>query len=297
MTVIRTSVSGFCMGVRRAVNIAMETASVENHNVYTLGPLIHNKKVLDELKAKGIKILDEGEVAAPGATVIIRAHGIAPQIAENLNSMGIKIIDATCPKVKTSQQKVKEFAEKGYMIFLAGEKDHGEIISLKGFAESFKSSDISCYVIADQAEAEKAGEELINLKPDANAVLLGQTTISKDEFDLIGTKIKEFFPSLEIINTICNATIERQDALRELAGVVDAIIIAGGNDSANTRRLLSLAQSLGIPAWLAESSQDLPVEIKSYNKIGLAAGASAPDSLINEIEDEIEEAIYSRQGC
>ena len=283
MNVIRARVSGFCMGVRRAVDMALEAAAAFN-NVYTLGPLVHNKKILEELKAKGIKILNKDELAPNDSTVIIRAHGIAPRIEEKFDSMGINILDATCPIVKKSQEKVKQFAKKGYTIFLAGEKDHGEIIGLKGFADNYASSDTFCYVIADQAEAEKKGKELSRLKPNARFVLLGQTTISKDEYDVIGKTLKKYFPRLKIINTICNATVKRQDALLELSSLVDAIIIAGGDDSANTKRLLSLAQSLGKPAWLAESSQDLPAEIRAFKTIGLAAGASAPYSLVDEIE-------------
>ena len=286
MTVIRTKVSGFCMGVRRAVDMALEAAAACN-NVYTLGPLVHNKNVLDELKKKGIKVLFKDDMPPSGSKVIIRAHGIAPQMEEKLNAMGVNIIDATCPKVKASQKKVKEFAEKGHVIFLAGEKDHGEIIGLKGFATSSDSCDTSCYVIADIYEAEKTGQDVYKRNSGAKPVLVGQTTLSQEEYDAIGKTLKKYFPCLETVNTICNATVERQDALRELSDTVDAVIIAGGRDSANTGRLLTLAHNLGKPAWLAESAEKLPLEIKSYDKIGLAAGASAPDSLVDEIEQAL----------
>ena len=274
------------MGVRRAVDMALEAAAA-NNIVYTLGPLIHNKKVLDGLKSKGIGILAEGEKPSPASTVIIRAHGVAPLTEKEFAVQGINIIDATCPNVKANQKRAYEFAQRGYKVFLAGEKDHGEIIGIKGYAEG--PADSSCYVIADPEEAESAGEELSRVDPAAKTVLLGQTTLSRNEYNAIGEKIKKYFPGTEIINTICGAVSERQESLMELAGLVDAVIVAGSRDSANTRRLFYLARELGKPAWLMETGEDLPFGINKYRTIGLAAGASAPDSLI----DEIEEALYN----
>jgi 4-hydroxy-3-methylbut-2-enyl diphosphate reductase len=289
MKVIRARISGFCMGVRRAVSMAVEAAA-KSTNVYTLGPLIHNPRVLEDLDKLGIKILEEGEIPVAGSAedkniVIIRAHGVSPSTEAELARSGIQIIDATCRHVKLSQEKAMDFAQKGYIVFLAGEKDHGEIAGIRGYVESARPPGAvpSCYVIGSPGEAEKAGKDL-SRRDSAKAVLIGQTTISPDEYMAIGEKLRNFFPGLEILDTICGATAARQTALRELCAQADAVIVAGGRESANSRRLLSLACELGKPAWLIETAEEIPPEIRQFETIGLAAGASTPDSLIDEIE-------------
>ena len=286
MEIIRARHSGFCMGVRRAVNMAFEALS-SGKNVYTLGPLIHNTRVLEQLEKQGVKILKEEEeidFIPPESIIIIRAHGVAPQLERAVNQGGSVVLDATCPHVKESQNIARELAEKGYHIFLAGEKNHGEIISIRSYVEEAASISI---IIANPKEAEIAA---CGLYKDGNAektALIGQTTISRREYNEIGENIKKYFPDLEIIETICNATTDRQEALLELYEQIDAFIIAGSRESANTRRLFSLAQELGKPCWLVEKPEDIPIEIKSYNKIGLSAGASTPEDFIREIEESM----------
>jgi 4-hydroxy-3-methylbut-2-enyl diphosphate reductase len=275
------------MGVRRALNLAVEAASV-NKNVYTLGSLIHNPRVLDDLNKLGIKNLNEGELPDTAAltaieepTVIIRAHGVPPLTETELIRQRIRVIDATCPHVKASQEKAMNLAQKGYCVFLAGEKDHAEITGIRGYVNT------ACYVVANPVEAEAAAVKLALAQPSAKTALIGQTTISLEEYRAIGEAIKKHFPETEIINTICSATADRQDSLRELSLVVEAIIIAGGRNSANTQRLFSLACDLGKPCWLIEAAEEIPPEIQQFSTIGLAAGASTPDSLINEIETKL----------
>jgi 4-hydroxy-3-methylbut-2-enyl diphosphate reductase len=263
--------------------MAVEAAS-GNKNVFTLGPLIHNPRVLEDLNKLGIKILNDnlpeytaGQAAAEKPTVIIRAHGVSPVIEAELVSRRIRVIDATCPRVKTSQEKAMDFAQKGYCVFLAGE-EHAEIAGIRGYV------DTDCFVVANPIEAEAAAEKLALALPDAKTALIGQTTISLEEYRAIGEAIKKYFPNTEIVNTICSATADRQTALRELSNLVEAIIIAGGRNSANTQRLFSLARDLGKPCWLIEAAEEIPQELSQYKTVGLAAGASTPDSLINEIE-------------
>ena len=276
MKVIRARVLGFCMGVRRAVEMAWRESG-QKDMVYTLGPLIHNPGVLKSLEERGIRVLSDDCVVPEKSTVIIRAHGVSPALEAALRQQGARVLDATCPHVKVSQMKARSFAERGYRVFLAGEENHGEIAGLRGYVNS-------CYVVGNPEEAEKAAGELLRLDGIAKTVLIGQTTISPAEFRSIGQKLRQFFPGLEIEDTICSATADRQEALRELCGEAEAVIIAGGRLSANTRRLLSLAEELGKPAWLVERAEELPEEIKSYKTVGLSAGASTPDSLIEEIE-------------
>ncbi|MCL2043969.1 MAG: 4-hydroxy-3-methylbut-2-enyl diphosphate reductase [Treponema sp.] len=304
--VVRSEVLGFCMGVRRAVDLAFaETERCKK--TYTLGPLIHNPQTLDELKQRGAAQLSEDSLPADlhGSSVIIRAHGINPQTEAELRRRGANIIDATCPRVKASQLKAAEFADAGFCLFLAGEESHAEITGILGYANMIHATVVKqksspplarpiCIVVAGAVEAQNAAVQLYT--SDAaqygndfrrNTALIGQTTISEDEYQAIGGAITALYPDLEIARTICAATKERQDSLRELLGRVDAVVIAGGRDSANTRRLLNIAQTSGKPCTLAETAADIPPDFFSYQTIGLAAGASTPDSVIEVIEQAL----------
>lgn len=269
------------MGVRRAVELAVEEAmrvKDSSARVFTLGPLIHNPGVLEKLKSFGVRILDEEELPASlkDCSVIIRAHGIAPKTEKELESRGARIIDATCPKVKANQLKAAELSRDGYYLFLAGEREHAEIKGLLGYA-----GEESCSVISSASEAEAAVK---NARSASKTALVGQTTISENEYNDIAETIKNNYPDLQVIKTICSATKDRQNALRELLTQVDAVIIAGGKDSANTRRLLAIARENGKPGIIAEAAADIPEVFFNYGVIGLGAGASTPDSLIGEIE-------------
>ena len=322
MTVIRAKVLGFCMGVRRAVALAFEEARKAAKNgvpVYTFGPLIHNPKTLDDLKKLGIQSIDDFAPAdlPSNSIIIIRAHGISPALERDLREKGCRIVDATCPKVKANQLKTLELIGEGYYLFLAGESNHAEIEGLLGYARETtlqkaretalqkarettlqearetslreaktgsNSSYLKCVVVGNADDARMAAEELYRKNKFLKTALLGQTTISKDEYDNIKDEIIKFFPNLEIINTICAATSERQQALREMLPLADAVIVAGGEESANTRRLLAIAKESGKPCVLAENAQDIPGEFFSFSTVGLCAGASTPDSVVEEIE-------------
>jgi 4-hydroxy-3-methylbut-2-enyl diphosphate reductase len=283
------------MGVRRAVDLASAEAEAsaygeEQPPVYTLGPLIHNPHVLNELKRRGVETLDEERLPADlrGASVIIRAHGLSPQTEAELRRRGAKVIDATCPRVKSSQLKAAAFAQAGYLLFLAGEEHHAEITGIRGYYEAGAlRNPAPLGVINNAAEAEKAAVKLREESPNAQTALIGQTTISEEEYRGIGAVIARYFPDLEIAQTICAATKERQDSLREIADKVDAVIIAGGKASANTRRLLAIAEAAGKPCALAETPVDIPPDFFKFNAIGLASGTSTPDALIDDIERAI----------
>ncbi|GHT67063.1 4-hydroxy-3-methylbut-2-enyl diphosphate reductase [Spirochaetia bacterium] len=288
MKVIRAKVLGFCMGVRRAVDMA-EGELRSGGRVCTMGPLIHNPQVLESLQRQGAEILNEDKLPEnlAGVTVIIRAHGISPVLEDELKKRGARIADATCLRVKASQMKARTLAAKGYTLFLAGEKKHGEVIGIQGYAKGIPNYAPGCIVIAESGEAEHAAADFYRNNPTAKTALIGQTTISTEEYRTIGEGIKKFFPALEIADTICGATRDRQEALRKLCGEVDAVIVAGGRESANTRRLLAIAQAQNKPAWLVESSAEIPIEIALYNTVGLCAGASTPDETIDAIESAL----------
>jgi len=291
MTIIRARVLGFCMGVRRAVELttvqAQKTAE-EDSAVYTLGHLIHNPQVLTDLEKKGVITLKQNsfeQIQGKGknSRVIIRAHGISPETEKTLRGTGCKIIDATCPNVKKNQLKTQELARAGYSLFLAGESAHAEIEGITGYA----SSAPFCKAVINEEQAQDAAFALYQTNSNAKTALIGQTTISEEEYVNIGNEIKKYFPNLEIINTICSATAERQQALRELITKVDAVIIAGGKSSANTRRLLLIAQESGKPCTMVERVEEIPEDFYGFKTVGISAGASTPDSLINEIEETL----------
>jgi len=309
MKVIKAPVLGFCMGVRRAVDLAVEEAK-SNKNVYTLGPLIHNPKVLDDLEKLGVQIIEESQLSAPSSlptahcSLIIRAHGVSPSLEKKLRENGFaskeafasneagasketyRIIDATCPKVKANQLKTRELIRDEYFLFLAGESHHAEIEGLVGYAQTDGNnySSSNCMIVSDSNEAKNAAAVLYEENASVKPALIGQTTISQDEYRKIADEIKNYFPELKIVNTICSATEERQEALREILTQVDAVIVAGGKESANTRRLFAIAKESGKPCALIENADDIPKEFFGYKTVGISAGASTPDSIVDEIE-------------
>jgi len=302
--ILRAKVLGFCMGVRRAVEFAYSQAERPEGKVYTLGPLIHNPQVLEDLQQRGVAILDEAMLPENffGTVVIIRAHGISPQTEAELRKRGAVVVDATCPKVKASQLKAASLAKQGYRLFLAGEESHAEIAGIRGYAEDgwINGNNMHCkqflQVVSCAEEAETSAAKLLSEDQELHngapkTALIAQTTISAEEYHAIGTVISRYFPTLEIIPTICAATMERQDSLRELLGKVDAVVIAGGKDSANTRRLLAIAQASGKPCAIVETAADIPPDFFRFETIGLTAGASTPDTVI----DAIEKGVGSRE--
>ncbi|GHV19560.1 4-hydroxy-3-methylbut-2-enyl diphosphate reductase [Spirochaetia bacterium] len=283
------------MGVRKAVQLALKAAwevrleakpnagAAGTRRLWTMGPLIHNARVTQKLQEHGFSVLDEAGIMEPstqpdlnGAVVVVRAHGIGPQIEEALHRCGAQVVDATCPKVKENQEKVRELSEKGYLILIAGEKNHDEVRGICAYAQK-------SMVLANRMDVEPVAEAVFKDQPFAKAALLAQTTLSKEEFDGIASELLNFFPDLAIFNTICPATASRQEALSDLCSVVDAVIVAGDSASANTRRLAMVAEKHGKPAYLVENSMDIPPFINKYRVIGLAAGASTPDDIIEEI--------------
>jgi 4-hydroxy-3-methylbut-2-enyl diphosphate reductase len=285
MKVIRCEVLGFCMGVRRAVELAVSEAE-GGGRVYTLGPLIHNPAVLDDLESRGVQAIEYPPDNPEGCSVIIRAHGIDPRLEESLRATNCRIIDATCPNVKKSQLKAKDLVRSGYGLFIAGQERHAETAGILGYAGYYGQGEF-CRVVSNAGEAEAAARGLYETGKSTKTALIGQTTISEEEYALIGEGIKKYFPDLLVVQTICAATRERQQALRELLNRTDAVIIAGGRESANTRCLLAIALNGGKPCTLAENAAEIPPTFRAYETVGICAGASTPDTVVDEIEREL----------
>ncbi len=278
--IIRADIMGYCMGVRRAVEAA-EQALLDNPRrpVYTYGPLIHNPSALERLSAAGVVVVGTGGTPLPsdfaGASVVVRAHGIPPLERDELARRHAQIIDATCPRVLSSQKRARSYFEKGYTVILAGDKDHGEITGIAGYAPG-------CIVLENARDAEQLG-----IWP-AKAVLMSQTTIKQSEYDAIADVLALKIPELTVLNTICPATQERQKALEALSGQVDGIIVVGGKNSANTRRLFNTACELTTHAWHIETPDEIPAEAFTLARIGITAGASTPDEVIDAVEQALQ---------
>ena len=278
MEIVRASVLGFCFGVRRAVDLA-EKALAENKDktVYSLGPLIHNENALRALSDKGLITVDEqqvGEIPSE-SVVIIRAHGVAPSVTDALEAKKCTIIDATCPRVKASQKMVERYSNQNDYVVLTGDRNHGEVIGIAGYAgENFSQ-------IQDYTEAESFD---IKDSENKNVILLSQTTYSPKEFEKIESLFRSKFKNLAVMNTICPATSERQEALLELCKKVDGVIVIGGKNSANTKRLYQTAAANCKQAIHVQTAAEIPSDFYKLNTIGITAGASTPDSIIDEVE-------------
>lgn len=292
MKVVRAKILGFCAGVRRAV-VAAEKALDENKGqVYTLGPLIHNPVALNKLAERNLKILVESKIPLLNSqdTVIIRAHGVPPETEKAIREKGVNVVNAICPLVTKSQKTAAEYASRGYVIFFAGDKNHGEVIGIEGYArEGAKSAGkpLHFLLVKDVEELKSSIKELSsqkNLSSDSKIVLLSQTTFSIKMFDNLQAELKSSFPNAEVISSICPATHERQDSLVELCEKVDGIIVIGGKNSANTNRLFATAQKLCKKAVLIETPEEIPSEFFELEIVGITAGASTPDDTIDAVE-------------
>lgn len=294
MKVIKAAVLGCCMGVKRAMDMALAAAEKQKNGlpediaaeqstshpsrVWTLGPLIHNPQAIADLAGRGVAVLRESDFGALGAgdLVIIRAHGAPPETLQRIKDLGARIEDATCPRVLASQKKASSFHAQGFALIIAGDRLHGEVTGILGHAPGAE-------VVCNASEAEAAARRALG-RPLA---LIAQTTIRHEEYQAIRAAIEAVHPDVTVINSICPATEDRQAALAELAQQVDAIIVVGGKDSANTRRLYLEAVQLGKRAWHIETVQELPKEIDICDTVGLTAGASTPTSLVEEVEQAL----------
>ncbi len=298
--VIKATVLGYCMGVRRAVKAALDALTeYPNHEIYTFGPLIHNKSAISMLENKGIKILDTAslhvlkEFSKP-TVVVVRAHGTTLALKEHLETAGAIVIDATCPRVLINQKKIFDYSSNGYRIFIVGDKSHGEVSALQGSV----FNDSECYVLQDKHEVKNAIKKISNTQK--KSIIIGQTTITQHEYNEVANELKHEFEDIIVFDTICPATLERQDSLRTLCSQVDGVLIVGGKDSANTQRLYQIAQDLCIKdnkiVRHIEVADEIPDNFFLLDTVGITAGASTPDEDIIEVEKRLEKNMVKRGG-
>lgn len=280
MKVIRAKVLGFCFGVRRAVELAEQALEENNGTVYSLGPLIHNESALADLQSRGLCTVEEADIQTipDGSTVIIRAHGVSPKVTDALEAKHCKIIDATCPRVKASQKMVERYTNQNDYVIISGDKNHGEMIGIAGFAGR------NFIQIQNEEEAHSVN---IPESDKINVIFMSQTTYSPKEFEKIEAIFRSKFRNLAVMNTICPATNERQQALLELCSQVQGVLVIGGKNSANTRRLYQTAAENCKLAAHIQSASDISPEFFKLQTIGITAGASTPDSIIQAVEEAL----------
>ncbi len=282
MKVVRAKSAGFCWGVERAIDIARKYAEGGQKSVYTDGPLIHNRQMMEKLEAEGIdevgdyKSQSKVELKNTGKdpVIVVRAHGISPERREYLKSMGTDFKDATCPDVGIVAGKIRMHAKKGYTTVIFGDEKHPEVIGLLGYTEG-------------RGYTVKTEEDLDGLPELGDkVVMVSQTTMFTDEFERLAEKLKERHPDLKVFDTVCGATKARQSDIHILVeGGAEAIIVIGGHHSANTRKLALLAEKQNLPTYHIETAKEIDVEEfrEKYQTVGVTAGASTPGFLIDEV--------------
>lgn len=277
MSVTVAKTAGFCFGVARAVDIVEKCCEDKDNRYYTLGPIIHNKHVVDDFAKKGISPIDDIEKLSGGEKLIIRTHGVGKEIYDRLQEKNVEIIDVTCPFVKKIHNIVERHYKDGYKIVIIGDKNHPEVIGINGWCEN------SATIFATPEEAEDANFS------DNKVCVVAQTTFVQEVFEKIVTFLKKTCNDIVIFGTICNATEERQTEARELASKSDVMIVLGGVNSSNTQKLYSICRSVCSCAYCLEHIDDLPQGCDfDQKKVGITAGASTPAVIIKEAIGKME---------
>ena len=264
------------MGVRRAMEMVLAEANKRRDGpLFTFGPLIHNNQVLDLLASKGVCSVEDLEGIQSGE-IVIRAHGIPPHQRQALNRSGLKTIDATCPKVARVQAIIRSHSRKGRTSIIVGDRDHAEVIGLMGYSVG------PVHVI-------QKVDDVAQLPVLEKVFVVAQTTQNQQSFQEVVKALKERFSDVLVFNTICDATQERQQEVRSLAGQVDAVVVVGGYHSGNTRRLAQVSREAGLPTFHIETEKDLDKQMLSgMEVVGVTAGASTPNWMIKNVVREIE---------
>ena len=271
MEVLLAEEYGFCFGVGRAVEMT-EKALEEGAIVRTLGPLIHNAQEMQRLEAEGVTTIAAPAEADRAVTAVIRAHGVTPQVQRELTERAAKVIDATCPFVTKVQRLAQRAAEQGRDVVVVGNPDHPEMIGVVGYAPN------NAHVVRDASE-------VANLPPLHAPLVVSQTTIKLNTFLEAAEAVRARADAEpQIVNTICSATRDRQDAARALAGQVDAFYVIGGRHSSNSIKLLAVCKEQCEKSFLIETPEEINSEdLRAVRRVGVTAGASTPDWLIEQV--------------
>lgn len=275
MNIIVGKLSGFCNGVKNTIDMANKVIS--EGNVYCLGQIVHNERVINDLENKGMITINNIEDAKDNSKVIIRAHGEEKEVYDRAKEKGLEIIDLTCGNVKVIRNKVSE-KNKDSFIVIIGKKDHPETRGVLSFAGN------NAIILEDEEDIKELKEKFLSSKSE-NIYVVSQTTFNSEKFDSLVKKLKkEISANIEVNKTICNATSNRQKETDELSKIVNIMIIIGGKNSSNTKELEVVAKNNCDEVYLIQDVNDLKkVDIDTSKKIGIMAGASTPNIVTDEV--------------
>ncbi len=270
--------AGFCFGVKRAVKMAFDAAEQYKEDVHSLGPLIHNPQVVERLSQKGVKKVEALDQIEKGV-VILRSHGVSsPRVILDAEAQGLHVIDATCPFVTNAQKYAKQLVDEGYQVVMVGDRNHPETKSVIGHSGS------EILVTEDFEEIKQA----LKKYPKKRIGIISQTTQTFGRFSEIVVKCLEICEEVKVFNTICYATEDRQTEVQQMAEDVEAMVVVGGKNSANTTHLADICREKGIPTYHIETSREVEDGwFPGMRKVGVAAGASTPDWIIEEVVDRL----------
>ncbi len=266
--------AGFCFGVKRAVDLVYEEAK-KGGDIYTYGPIIHNEEVVGDLENKGVRVINSPEEIdnLKSGTIIIRSHGVSKDIYDRMINNGLNVIDATCPFVKKIHNIVSEESNKGNVIVIVGNKDHPEVQGIKGWSNG------ETYIIDSKEEIDK-----ITINNGKKVCVVAQTTFNFNKFKELVEILNKRVYDIIAVNTICNATKERQTEAKSLALESDAMIVIGGRHSSNTQKLYQICKSECDNTMYIQTLDDLVIdELTSVRSVGITAGASTPNNIIEEV--------------
>ncbi|MDR0879712.1 MAG: 4-hydroxy-3-methylbut-2-enyl diphosphate reductase [Clostridioides sp.] len=268
--------AGFCFGVKRAMKMAWNEVN-EKENVYSLGPLIHNTQVVSKYEGMGLNTVNELESVPTGTHMIIRSHGVGESVYKESEQKNLDVIDTTCPFVKKIHNIVKEYKSRGYKIIVIGDKDHPEVIGINGWC-------------GDSATIINTISELrdLDLDKSKNYCVVAQTTLNSSLYNEITEELKNMGVDIILNDTICSATKERQESAKRLANEVDCMVVIGGRHSSNTQKLVKVCEGF-VPTFAIETSAELDDEkLSEFSIVGVTAGASTPDWIIEEVIKHLE---------
>ena len=275
--------SGYCYGVERALKIAEDAISGLEAPIYTLGPIIHNPGVVGRLAERGVTAIDDLSQVEKG-TLVVRTHGVPPQVVEEAQGRGLRVVDATCPFVTIAQSKASALHAAGYLVLVLGERDHPEVAGLKACAGS------QAVVVQGVGELDMA------TVVDRRVGIVVQTTQTRDNLAALAAAVAAVARETLAYNTICDATEKRQSAAREVAREVDAVVVVGGRNSANTNRLVSLCREIQPRTHHIEHAGELRgTWFAGCRRIGVTAGASTPDDEIDAAVRTIRKFLAARR--
>lgn len=278
MEVLLADEYGFCFGVERAVEMVEEAVTEGVRPIRSLGPLIHNAQEMERLGEKGVSTIDSPAQADGDTIAVIRAHGVTPEVQRDLEQRAAQVIDATCPFVTRVQHLAERAAEQGRDVVVAGNPDHPEMIGVVGYAPS------NTYVVRDASE-------VASLPTLRSPLVVSQTTIKLKTFLEVAEAVRQKSDAEpQVVNTICSATRDRQDAARGLAGEVDAFYVIGGRHSSNSVKLLAVCQEQCQKSFLIETPAEInPGDLRGVGRVGVTAGASTPEWLIKQVVQRLNE--------